>query len=570
MLLALVVSVVAEGASPVTPLAGTDVAAIVPVPVVASEAPDPINRAALVFVPPAKEGKALLIHGKPASTMFPFASHLAQLLLTPAVLPVRYFEPLPRALLVVTALLGRRAADKVPLAMLLALVVSMVAEGASPVTPLAGTDVAVIVPVPVVASEAPDPITRAALVFVPPAKEGKALLIHGRPASTMFPFASHLAQLLLTPSEVTVAYFEPVPAALLVVTALLGRRAADKVPLAMLLALVVSMVAEGASPVTPLAGTDVAAIVPVPVVASEAPDPINRAALVFVPPAKEGKALLIHGKPASTIFPFASHLAQLLLAPRDVTVAYFEPVPAALLVVTALLGRRAADKVPLAMLLALVVSVVAEGASPVTPLAGTDVAAIVPVPVVASEAPDPIRRAALVFVPPAKEGKVPLAHGKPASIMFPFASHLAQLLLTPAVFPVAYFEPLPRALLVVTTLAGRRAADKVPLTMLLALVVSVVAEGASPVTPLAGTDVAAIVPVPVDESDAPEPMTMAALVFVPPTKEGKVLAPVVPVPQGAPASIILPFASHLAQLLLTPAAVEETVLLPVPVKLRID
>ena len=82
------------------------------------------------------------------------------------------------------------------------------------------------------------------------------------------------------------------------------------------------------------------------------------------------------------MLPLASHLAQSLLTPRDVTVAYFEPVPAALLVVTALAGRRAADKVPLAMLLALVVSVVAEGASPVTPLAGTDVAAIVPVPVV--------------------------------------------------------------------------------------------------------------------------------------------------------------------------------------------
>jgi uncharacterized membrane protein len=396
----------------------------------------------------------------------------------------------------------------------------------------------------------------------------------------MFPFASHLAQLLLTPSDVTVAYFEPVPAALLVVTALAGRRAADKVPLAMLVALVVSVVAEGASPVTPLAGTDVAVIVPVPVDESEAPDPTTRAALVLVPPVREGKALaplvpVPQGAPASIILPFASHLAQSLLTPRDVTVAYFEPVPAALLVVTALAGRRAADKVPLAMLVALVVSVVAEGASPVTPLAGTDVAAIVPVPVDESEAPDPTTRAALVLVPPVREGKalaplVPVPQGAPASIMFPFASHLAQLLLTPAVIPVTYFEPLPRALLVVTALLGRRAADNVPLAMLVALVVSVVAEGASPVTPLAGTDVAAIVPVPVDESDAPEPTTIAALVFVPPVKEGKALAPVVPVPQGAPASIMFPFASHLAQLLLTPAAVEETVLLPVPVKLRID
>ena len=57
--------------------------------------------------------------------------------------------------------------------------------------------------------------------------------------------------------------------------------------------------------------------------------------------------------------------------------------------------------------------------------------------------------------------------------------------------------------------------------MLVALVVSVVAEGASPVTPLAGTEVAAMVPVPVAESDAPEPTTRAELVLVPPPKEGK-------------------------------------------------
>ena len=116
---------------------------------------------------------------------------------------------------------------------------------------------------------------------------------------------------------------------------------------------------------------------------------------------------------------------------------------------------------------------------------------------------------------------LPVPQGAPASTTLPLASHLAQLLELPAAVALAYFVPAPVAMVVVTTLAGKRAADNVPLAMLLALVVSVVAEGASPVTPLAGTDVAAMVPVPEADSDAPEPITMAAAVLVPPTKDGK-------------------------------------------------
>jgi hypothetical protein len=139
-------------------------------------------------------------------------------------------------------------------------------------------------------------------------------------------------------------------------------------------------------------------------------------------------------------------------------------------------------------------------------------------------------------------------------------------LLTPAAVALAYFVPLPEALLVLTTVAGKRATDKVPLEMLLAFVVSVVAEDAKPVTPLAGTEVAAIVPVPVAAREAPEPTNSAALLFVPPLSVGNVAADPVPEPQGAPASITLPFASHLAQSLAVTDPVELAVLVPVPVK----
>lgn len=59
------------------------------------------------------------------------------------------------------------------------------------------------------------------------------------------------------------------------------------------------------------------------------------------------------------------------------------------------------------MLPALVVSVVAEGAKPVTPPAGTDVAMMVPEPLGAKLAPVPMRSVALVLVPPARFEKVP-------------------------------------------------------------------------------------------------------------------------------------------------------------------
>ena len=77
----------------------------------------------------------------------------------------------------------------------------------------------------------------------------------------------------------------------------------------------------------------------------------------------------------------------------------------------------------------------------------------------------------------------------------------------------------------VTTVVGRRAAEIVPLVILAALVVSVVAEAARPVTPLAGTEVAAMVPEPVADSDEPDPTTKAADVFVPPVMAEKAELP---------------------------------------------
>ena len=46
--------------------------------------------------------------------------------------------------------------------------------------------------------------------------------------------------------------------------------------------------------------------------------------------------------------------------------------------------------------------------------------------------------------------------------------------------------------------------------------------------------------------------------------------PVLPEPQGAPASITLPLASHLAQLLAVTEPVELAVFVPVPVKVSGD
>ncbi len=420
------------------------------------------------------EGNALLIQGSPASTTLPLASHLAQLLLTPAVVALAYFVPVPVAMPVVTAVAGRRAADNVPLAMLLAFVVSVGAEGAKPITPLAGTEVAVMVPVPVAESDAPEPMTRAAAVLVPPAKEGNELA-----AAMAVRTDCSVGMLLLDPGEPT---------------DVTTPRPADKAVPAVLLN-------SGAFPVVVVTGP-VMPVVPLPVP---------------------------QGAPASTTLPLASHLAQLLLAPAPVALASFVPAPVAIPVVTTLAGRRAAAKVPLAMLLALVVSVVADGASPVTPLAGTEVAAMVPVPVAESDAPEPTTKADVVLVPPLMDGNALFMQGRPASTTLPLASHLAQLLLAPAPVALAYFAPAPVAIPVVTTLAGRRAAANVPLAMLLAFVASVVAEAASPVTPLAGTEVATIVPVPVAERDAPEPITIAAAVFVPPAKDGNVLAAVMAV-----------------------------------------
>lgn len=69
--------------------------------------------------------------------------------------------------------------------------------------------------------------------------------------------------------------------------------------------------------------------------------------------------------------------------------------------------------------------------------------------------------------------------------------------------------------------------------MLLAFVVSVVAEGARPVTPFAGTDVAVMIPVPVGAKLAPEPISKVALVLVPPVRLVKVVVPTVEIAEIA-------------------------------------
>ncbi len=158
---------------------------------------------------------------------------------------------------------------------------------------------------------------------------------------------------------------------------------------------------------------------------------------------------LPQGAPASTMLPLPSHLAQLLDVPAVVALAYFAPLPLALLTVTTVTGRRAADRVPLEIFAAFVVSVVADVARPFTPLAGTEVAAMVPVPVALIDAPVPTTKAAYVFVPPASDGKLPLLQGRPASLILPLASHLAQSLATPPVKALANFVPEPVALLAV-------------------------------------------------------------------------------------------------------------------------
>ena len=69
------------------------------------------------------------------------------------------------------------------------------------------------------------------------------------------------------------------------------------------------------------------------------------------------------------------------------------------------------------------------------------------------------------------------------------------------------------------------------------------------------------------ESDVPEVVPYCGTL---PTvvEDGAEIPPPLPLPQGAPASTTLPLASHLAQLPDMPAVVDETVLEPVPVKLR--
>jgi len=114
--------------------------------------------------------------------------------------------------------------------------------------------------------------------------------------------------------------------------------------------------------------------------------------------------------------------------------------------------------------------------------------------------------------------------------MFPFASHLAQSL-----------------------------AVSVPVEL---AALAVFPEKVRPLTPVTGTEVAAIVPAPVAAKDAPVPISMAAVVFVLLVRAEKADEPPPPELQGAPASITLPLASHFAQLPLV--CVPVVVVTPVP------
>jgi hypothetical protein len=100
--------------------------------------------------------------------------------------------------------------------MLFAFVVSVVAEGANPSTPDAGTLVALMAPVPVAAKLAPEPMRRLALVLVPPVR-----LVNTVPAVEIALLIDFSVGMLLSepgvPSEVTTLRppDKPVPTALL-------------------------------------------------------------------------------------------------------------------------------------------------------------------------------------------------------------------------------------------------------------------------------------------------------------------------------------------------------------------
>ena len=115
--------------------------------------------------------------------------------------------------------------------------------------------------------------------------------------------------------------------------------------------------------------------------------------------------------------------------------------------------------------------------------------------------------------------------------MLPLASHLAQSLVVT--------EPVELAAFVVLPVKERL------------------------VTPATGTDVAAMEPVPVAASEAPLPMTKAAEVLVPPVSVLKD-PPDPDEPQGEPASMTLPLASHFAQSFAVGVPVVVAIEVPVP------
>ena len=82
------------------------------------------------------------------------------------------------------------------------------------------------------------------------------------------------------------------------------------------------------------------------------------------------------------------------------------------------------------------------------------------------------------------------------------------------------------------------------------------------VTPATGTAVAVMEPVPEAAREAPLPMTRAAEVFVPPVRVLK--DPPADEPQGEPASMTFPLASHFAQSLAVGVPVVVAMEVPVP------
>ena len=154
---------------PVMPEAGTDVAAIVPLPEVPSEAPVPTNMAAEVFVPLVIAPKAADV--EPVFVMVMLPAPFVIEIPVPAI-SVELVKPVPLPI------------NKAPDAGATVKPVPPWFTAMVPEIPEAGTDVAAIVPLPLVFIVAPEPTVIVAEVFVPVARalkfvepEAEALMV---------------------------------------------------------------------------------------------------------------------------------------------------------------------------------------------------------------------------------------------------------------------------------------------------------------------------------------------------------------------------------------------------------